>query len=918
MTSSLARLQILSDSGDDQRQIPLHPQSVTLGRGYDNHLVINETFVSRYHARIDRGENGYTIIDLGSANGTKVNDQNITPQVPLPLNHGDRIEIGGLKVSFLVNEATAIAPSDLTSQRTVLAPTDMDSRLKLGVPPETLSLRGRDSFTMGRDPKNDLSIPHPIVSRFHVRIHRRDGAFIITDLNSSNGTFVNGKAVKGSVALRPNDTIQVGPCSLVLNLNETLTQNFEEGNLRLDGVRLGKVVGKNVKLLNDVSLSILPREFVALLGSSGSGKSTLLDALNGLRPATSGQVLVNGMDLYKNFQVFATQMGYVPQQNIIHADLTVEQAMSFAAQMRMPSDTTPAERQQRIHEVLDDVGLSHRRKVQIKLLSGGQQRRVSIGVELLNKPSLFFLDEATSGLDPGTEADMMVLLRQLADQGRTILLITHATQNIRQCDLVLYLAEGGRMAYFGPPDKILEYFRHYFPKECEGFGLDDFSGIYRFLDPEKNPQAPSAERLEQQFRDSPLYQQYVVERQREVLPNAEERSAKVGRRAGGKAGGKSKVQNRISGWRQFRILSSRNLAVLAKDKATLALMFAIAPLLGMLDFITWKSDLFSVQNGSATQSTTMLFVSALIAVMIGEITTMNELVKEDEIYRRERLYGLKVVPYILSKVWIAFLFSVYQGAAYLLVKMIAVQFPGGWEVLFHFYLDFTIAIMAGAMLGLLVSAIAPNQSMSPLLMIMVLVPQIIFSGGIQPASNFGPPGQLLNRVNVIKWPFELLVTHSGLGQDVAKDPCLKKTTDEREKFTAAELEQCQCIGPNVFKSCRFPGILTKYVPEIDQTEPLQPKLAKPPSDPSPEAQLASQKKAAIFQVKLKAWQKDYQTWQQKRQKAISEAEGVITKTYDELGYLFNINPLAHFATQGLLILSILIALPFVQKRKDAV
>lgn len=203
-------------------------------------------------------------------------------------------------------------------------------------------------------------------------------------------------------------------------------------------------------------------------------------------------------------------------------------------------------------------------------------------------------------------------------------------------------------------------------------------------------------------------------------------------------------------------------------------------------------------------------------------------------------------------------------------------------------------------------------------MIMVLVPQIIFSGGIQPASNFGPPGQLLNRVNVIKWPFELLVTHSGLGQDVAKDPCLQKTDNEREKFTAAELKQCQCIGPNVFKGCRFPGILTKYVPEIDQPEPVQPTLAPQPSNPSPEAQLAYQKEATAFQGNIKTWQKDYQTWRQKRQKAISEAEGVITKTYDELGYLFNIKPLSHFATQGLLILSILIALPFVQKRKDAV
>jgi ABC-type multidrug transport system ATPase subunit len=908
MTASLARLQILSDAESDQRQIPLYPRSITLGRGFDNHLVINESFVSRYHARIDRGETGYTITDLGSANGTKVNDRRLTAEVAVPLADGDRIEIGALTVEFLLSEVTS--PASDTAQRTVLA-SDFGSVLKLGVPPETLSLRGRDTFTIGRDPKNDLVIPHPTVSRFHARIHRHDGSFVITDLNASNGTYVNGQTVANPVALRTNDAIQIGPCSLVLNINETLTQNFEEGNLRLDGLHLGTVVGKNVQLLHDVSLSILPREFVALLGTSGSGKSTLLDALNGLRPATSGKVLVNGMDLYKNFQVFATQMGYVPQQNIIHADLTVEQAMSFAAQMRMPPDTTPAERQQRIQEVLEDIGLTHRRQVQIKLLSGGQQRRVSIGVELLNKPSLFFLDEATSGLDPGTEADMMVLLRQLADQGRTILLITHATQNIRVCDLVLYLAEGGRIAYFGPPDQILDYFRNTFPRECEGFGLDDFSGIYRFLDPEKNSQAPSAEVLEHQFRQSPLYQHYVLERQREVLPNTDERSTKVRRRPV-----KTQVQRRISGWRQFCILSARNIAVLAKDKATLALMFAIAPLLGMLDFITWKSDLFSVKNGSATQSVTMLFVSALIAVMIGEITTMNELVKEDEIYRRERLYGLKVLPYILSKVWIAFLFSVYQGVAYLLVKVIAVQLPGGWEVLSSFYLDFTIAIMAGAMLGLLVSAIAPNISMAPLLMIMVLVPQIIFSGGIQPASNFGLPGQLLNRINVIKWPFELLVTHSGLGQDVAKDPCLKKTDAEREKLSDKDLKQCQCFGPNVFKSCRFPGILTKYVPEIDQPEPPQPKLAKPPTDATPAAQLAYQKEATAFQVKLKSWQADYQTWRQKRQKAISEAEGVITKTYDELGYLFNINPLSHFGIQGLLILSILIALPFVQKRKD--
>ncbi len=920
----LARLIVQTDS--EQRQVPLYHDTLTLGRGYDNHLVVNESMVSRYHARIDRGAHGYTLTDLQSANGTRLNGALIAPQTAIPLQNGDRIQVGSLEFLFAVN-AAAVNPAPVSagpepsglqtprpSHPSLPEPSlepktqismDLDlPALKLGVPPETLSLRNRPTFTIGRDAKNDLVIPHPTVSRFHARIEQRDGSFVISDLNSSNGTYINGHAVTKPTALRVNDMIRVGPCSLVLNINETLTQNFEEGNLRLDAFHLSKTVGKQVQLLQDVSLSILPREFVVLLGASGSGKSTLLDAMNGLRPASKGNVLVNGLDLYKNFQVFATQMGYVPQQTIIHMELTVAQALSFSAQMRMPPDTTPAERQRRIQEVLDDIGLSHRRDVPIQLLSGGQQRRVSIGVELLNKPSLFFLDEATSGLDPGTEADMMYLLRQLADQGRTVLLITHATQNVRLCDLVIYLAEGGRIAYLGPPDQMLDYFRVYFSQEAAGFALEDFSGIYRFLDPEKNAQAPSPEVLEQTFRESPYYQEYVVSRLQEVAKDSEP-STKARRPQAA-----VQAQRRVSAWQQFCILSARNIAVLARDRATLALMLAIAPMLGLLDFFTWKSDLFSLEDGSATQSVTMLFVSALIAVMIGEITTMRELVKEDEIYRRERLYGLQLLPYVLSKVWIALLFSLYQGAAYLFVKALAVDLPGGWDVLLTLYFDFTLAILAGAILGLLVSAIAPNQNMAPLLMILVLVPQIIFSGGIQPASNFGPPGQLLNRVNVIKWPFELLVTHSGLGRDVAQDPCSKLTDEARDALTEDELKVCRCYGPNVFKTCAFPGTLTKYVPEIDQPKPEQP--AKPT-----DAALADPQQQQAYQKQLADWRQTYETWERRRQEAIKEAEGVIEKIDDELGYLFDVNVAQHAAIEGGLILGMLILLPIVQKRKDA-
>jgi len=225
--------------------------------------------------------------------------------------------------------------------------------------------------------------------------------------------------------------------------------------LRLDACDLVYRVG-SLKLLDDVSLSILPTEFVTIVGVSGAGKSTLLNALCGFRPATKGSVFVNGDNLYKNYDAYRTELGYVPQDDIIHQDLTVQQALNFAAQLRLTPNTSEADRRQQVEQVLMDLELQEQAKTYVKNLSGGQRKRVSIGVELLTKPGLFFLDEATSGLDPGTELQMMRLLRRMASQGRTVVLVTHTTKNLMISDLVVFLAKGGRVAYFGPPKDALD------------------------------------------------------------------------------------------------------------------------------------------------------------------------------------------------------------------------------------------------------------------------------------------------------------------------------------------------------------------------------------------------------------------------------------------------------------------------------
>ncbi|TVU52634.1 MAG: FHA domain-containing protein [Arthrospira sp. PLM2.Bin9] len=891
----------------------------SIGRAPDNTVVLTDMSVSRHHAEIRLEGDRYVIVDLGSTIGTLLNADTIPPKTPQPLANNDTIQIGDAKLTFCFS-SLAVAPTQAAapalSEETVVDNTiGQSSGTVLSF---TLELRGKDLITIGRDASNNTVINHPSVSRNHAQIARKNGSFVLTDLSSTNGTFVNGKVITGDRTLTVGDNIRIGPCRFTLNIDETLVQVNEEGNLRLDALGLNKQVSKEVNLLNDISLSIQAREFVVVAGVSGGGKSTLLDALNGFRPATGGHVLVNGVDLYKNYNAYRTEIGYVPQKDIVHTELTVTQALDYAAQLRMPADTTLAERQKRVDEVLQDLGLSHRRDVPIKALSGGQLKRVSIGVELLTKPSLFFLDEATSGLDPGTEADIMNLLRNLADQGRTVILITHATDNVMLCDLVVFLGAGGRIAYFGPPQEALQY-----------FGVERFNQIYHKVERERSPQD-----WQQDYLNSSQYQRFVVQRQKTLTnvqaeTNGNRRSQQV----------PGATIKRVSAWRQFLILSNRNWSILMRDRASLILMLAIAPILGILDWFTWNRYMFDDTKGDFGQVITMLFVTALVAVMVGSIATMRDIVKEADIYRRERTIGLQILPYILSKVCIASVFALYQAAIFLLFKLIAVQIPGDFSVYGSLYITLVLATMAGMVMGLLVSAISPNQNIAPLLTIIFLVPQITFGGGMLPINTLGLPGLIINHLTLTKWPFESFVTITGVGRDVAEDPCWQLDEDEREALTDAQKQDCICLGTSLFNQCSFPGILAKYNPAVDQPEPVRPESpGDPPQQPtrpdnqSFQAQLdyedemdqyqadmeAYQDRVNEYQTAIQQWQDEYGEWRGKYEGALGEAEGTIKRFFQDYGSMFNVNVGKYWGILIGLIMVMFGLLLVVQKRKDVI
>jgi ABC-type multidrug transport system ATPase subunit len=359
----------------------------------------------------------------------------------------------------------------------------------------------KSRLLLGRASDCDIQLPHPTVSRYHALMERRPDGLWVRETNSVNGVWVGGRRVSETTLITDGSRIGIGPFLLTLSGGMLNTIDNSQG-LRLEARALEKVIplpgGRKRRLLDDINLVIAPGEFVTLLGPSGSGKSTLMDCLNGRRRATGGQVLANGADFYENFNHFRQSLGYVPQRDIVHTQLTVYRALYYTAQLRLPIDTAPAELRARLEYVIATMELGPDRDTLVGQLSGGQIKRVSLGAELLAEPALLYIDEATSGLDAGTEARMMRLFRALSDEGRSIICITHNVEHVDQCHLVLLLAQG-KMVYYGPPAEAPRYFK-----------VGRISEIYDQL----AGREPGD--WEQLFRNCSLYRDFVLERSSRV------------------------------------------------------------------------------------------------------------------------------------------------------------------------------------------------------------------------------------------------------------------------------------------------------------------------------------------------------------------------------------------------------------------
>ncbi len=802
-------LELSGNAFNDRKTYPLDRPIINIGRDATNDIIINDRIVSGLHLRIVRQGNQFVLIHpnpdnprQGTLNGLLYQGRKIRgdEQFSKPLAKGDIFRIGdenGTLVTLTYNDGTG-------TQEDLLPPVQP---IKLG---ET-------EMTIGRVQDNRVVLYHPQVSAHHARLVREGGTYRILDLNSTNHVYVNNQLTTNSL-LKLGDEMRIGPYKLIYEGNQ-LTQYDESNFIRVDAHNLRKSGNNNVTLLNNISITIPPRKFVALVGGSGAGKSTLMDALNGLRPAREGKVLYNGQDYYHNLAAFSTQIGYVPQDDIVHRDLTVERALYYAAKLRLPRDFTDEQIEQRIKEVLEDVEITQRRKLLVRKLSGGQRKRVSIALELLANPSLFFLDEPTSGLDPGLDRKMMYLLRKLADKGHTIALVTHATNNINTCDYICFLAQGGRLAYFGPADEAKAY-----------FGKNDFAEIYTSLEPtDENPDIP--EEAEAKFKLSKEYQEYVVKPLR---------AAPAGTRPG--LNGQSKVMKRAkrgNPFKQFLLLAQRNIELLINDRSTLTILILQAPLIALLLTLLFRFEvgtglfdtnkvvqcapqIFTSSAISATNPTgalgintngknnlvdcnrivnflktdtngiayaqmkgsvntalqdfiatgtgglnaeRALFIISFIAVLFGCINGTREIVKESSIYRRERTVNLGILPYVFSKILVLGVFSLFQSAAILLIVHAFEPFQRSifLPVLLEIYITLVLTGLAGLLIGLAASAFAANEDTANSLLPFLLIPQVIFAGTEIPLKDWVL--QIAATLFPTRWAMTALGSTNGLHSD---------------------------------------------------------------------------------------------------------------------------------------------------------
>jgi ABC-type multidrug transport system ATPase subunit/pSer/pThr/pTyr-binding forkhead associated (FHA) protein len=658
-------------------------QEASIGRARDARVHISDVRVSRLHAVLRHDPNdGWVLEDAGSKAGLFVDGRRIERLI---LTGSTAVHLADPR-SGPVLTLTVSRPTTAPARRTEATQASPSQALKASEVDKTASA-ALPTIRIGRGSGSQIAVDDLLVSRHHAELTRTTNGWRLKDLGSRNGSFVNGQRIE-EADLSPGQRVTFGQADFIV-MRGGLAPWPVDDYPSLEAAGLTVRIAKGPVLLDSISFSISPNSLIAVLGPTGSGKSTLLRTLTGSLPPDSGTVLYAGHDLYREYDSTLRRVGYVPQDDILHPELTVWQTLRFGAELRFPVEVSKREREERIGELMEELGLTHRADVQVSKLSGGQRKRTSVALELLTKPAVLFLDEPTSGLDPGFEKSVMQLLRQLADGGRTVVVVTHSIQSLSLCDRVLFLGTGGTVAYFGPPKEAVAY-----------FGESDLADVFHGL--ETGQMAPIR-----------LSGSWVSRRdQTSVAPFP--------------------PAPQVRWRRQLWMLLKRQLAILVADRRVAAYLLAELLIPALLILALVGRHALNAAKGGAGSAQTLIGAIVVAAAVIGAANGVREIVKESALYGRERAVGLSRSAYLFSKILLIGLVTAIQVALLTFIATRGSDGPGVSNLLrppvLELTVDVALAAIAAVGLGLLISSLVSSSEKAMALIPVIFVVQWLFSG----------------------------------------------------------------------------------------------------------------------------------------------------------------------------------------------
>lgn len=668
---------------------------VYFGRDPKNDIVLSSKLVSAEHGRFIFKDNSWFIEDKavysgkGSTNGLIYNESAINSHF---IADGDFIRIDdGVET---VKEGVLFVFSSVASQNKWAS----------------VPIAENKEFVIGRDENSDIVLPHVSVSKCHAKITYEQGNYYISDNDSTNGVIINNRSLSGKTKLNEKDVIVITNSKLIFTSKNVFYCCYKNG-ISVDASDIVIKRGKGKKSFitcNHVNLNIKPGELVAIIGGSGAGKSTILNAMCGYLKPTQGEVYINGVNLYQNFNSLKKSIGYVPQSDIVYDNLTLYDMLVYTAKLRLPKDTSDAEREISINKAIETVELVEKKNSLIKSLSGGQRKRASIAVELLSDPNLLFLDEPASGLDPGTERNLMQSLRTMADSGKTVILVTHSTLQLKICDKIVFMGKGGNLCFYGSYDEALKF-----------FGVSDIVDIYNMITDE--PEFWKAQHSETNS--------FVASTEKHSLSTSKGKKYR---------------------FKQLFVLSARYLKLIINDKQRLLLLLLQAPLLAIL--ISFVAD--GQQFEQYEMSKSLLFALSCSAFWVGMLNAIQEICKERTILKREYMTGLSLSSYLLSKIFVLGFLCLLQSLLITGMFSLTIGLPEKGVMIIpiiEMFITTLLTAVSSAAMGLFVSSLFTNADRAMTIAPILLMPQILFSGLIFKLSGVT---EIISWFAVCRWSME--------------------------------------------------------------------------------------------------------------------------------------------------------------------